>query len=205
MKVLVIGSKGNMGRRYMAILKHLGIECEGFDTDVSVHIGGESYKLKWMLPDTTYDRAIIACPTEHHLEYCTRLEVPMLCEKPISTNSEAIKQLSGDISMVNNWAFLLPKVLKPESCSIVYNFYNTGNEGKWDLIQPLYLSNGNFEIKRDSPVFRLTINSYMINMEMVQASYVKMVENWLEDKNMWNLSMAYDAHKKVERYNGKKI
>lgn len=141
-KILICGHLGNMGRRYEAIVKHLGHEVIGKDLEDQVGV-------------QRFDKVIVATPTENHLEHCEELaeyNIPFLCEKPVSKDPKEIDKLMGKQGyMVNNWAFVFPGIrLLPGNNNIEYDFYNTGKDGvEWDCIQTIYLAN-KISIKTDS-------------------------------------------------------
>ena len=59
-KILVVGSSGNMGKRYVAICKYLGHEVVGCDLDT------EADRDEMV----SCDRAIIATPIDAHVSWC---------------------------------------------------------------------------------------------------------------------------------------
>jgi len=169
MRVLVIGSRGNMGRRYMAILKYLGVETIGMDIDQpqNKYVG--------------FDRAIIATPSENHFYWCkffTNERKPFLCEKPVVTNLLQMRMLVDNnlVSwgrMVCNWAFVNPDILKPESNQVQYSNYNTGKDGlAWDCIQLIYLADGMPELSTTSPYLDCQINGTRVHEGHIAMSYV---------------------------------
>ncbi len=197
MKVLVIGSKGNMGRRYMAILKYLGVDA--LEKDL-----GDPF------PDPdSFDRAIIASPTENHLDDIQEMvsfRRDYLCEKPISkdpSDIDLVMSSSVDGRMVCNWAFVKPNGrLKPGCNFIDYDCYNTGKDGlAWDCIQLVYLAQGMPTLKTKSPTFATYINRHGITLDDIAKSYVRMIKAWLQDPTqLWSLEDAKKATEKVIAY-----
>jgi hypothetical protein len=214
MKILVIGSKGNMGRRYTAILKYLGHEVIGLDLDNFQAIFHyeknditcpNSYEASLK---TTINRAIIATPIDKHYEWCVwciNNKIPFLCEKPISKDIDEIKNLMAfsenagvDGRMVCNWAFIHSyETLLPGENGITLDYYNTGNDGFWDLIQPVYLGK-KFTLRKKSPAYICTTNGHIVNQYNFDWSYVNMIKKWLENsKEIWSLPQALEATKKL--------
>lgn len=199
MKILIIGSKGNMGRRYVAICKYLGhevIECD-------LHNIKDIYD---MPPQV--DRAIIATPINQHYmwcEYCIYNKIPFLCEKPISKNIEEIKELirlseENHVNgrMVCNWKFVVRGIpLTQGNNDIYFNYYNTGKDGFWDLIQPVYLSR-KFIFKNKSPYYQCLIGMVPANQYDFDWAYFIMIDKWLQnDKYIWSLPQALEATEKL--------
>jgi hypothetical protein len=193
MKVAVFGSNGSMGKRYMAILKFLKIKA------VPIEIGDT-----W--DSTTFDRAIVAIPTDDHFDLLTELlplNKPILCEKPLSKDLKEIKILEnldkyGWIRVVSNWNFL-PQVLFIHN-EVEYDHYNTGKDGLfWDCCQLLMIArDSKCEIKNTSPVFKATINNLSVSLDDIAMSYVTMVQRWMVNKNdLWILSDAYEMSSRV--------
>ena len=76
-KVLVIG-RGNMGKRYLAILKYLGVDHDSFDVtdseDIEPDIDGCTH-------------AIVSTPIDQHYDncvWCIDNHLHFICEKPVS-------------------------------------------------------------------------------------------------------------------------
>lgn len=205
MKVLVIGSKGSMGARYCAILRHMKEDLVEADID----------NPKWYELD--FDRAIVATPTESHLGVCTllaRMRKPFLCEKPIDKNStfvsilaEDCKRWGADARMVSNWIYAINRSLSrvgeaavKDEMEIEYNYYHSGSDGFfWDAIQPIYLA-GRFKYNRTSPIFDCKVNGNPVTLDDFSHSYPMMVSDWLYSKNnwLWTLEDSMKANRKVE-------
>lgn len=203
MKILVLGARGNMGRRYCAILRHLGQEV------VEADIGD-----RWT--DLEFDKAIVATPTPGHAYDCLQLAMrkkSFLCEKPLSTNPREIEDLilyceanGVDGRMVCNWKF----AGMPAGCSwlpgfheVNYSNWRTGSDGTaWDCIQLIYLAKGGgIKIEVGAPCFRASIDYWHITLENIEQSYIKMVDYWLNKPSaLWSLEDAKKATQKVLRY-----
>lgn len=198
MKILVIGNRGSIGRRYMAILKYLGHEAIGYD------IADES-----QFP-MDFDRAIIATPTYTHYGWCkeliTKYKKPFLVEKPLSKNPEEIREiiyLSEEYqiktNMVCNWAFVDKYYqLSPNTHTISYSNFNTGNDGlNWDCIQLHYLER-NYPIITNTPFFHANIDGVDISYFDIEYSYITMLDIWLSENTLWNLEDALKATLKIK-------
>lgn len=188
--VLIVGELGNMGKRYKTILDFLKIENKGIDL-------GERIPKHW-------DSCIVTTPTDTHYDVVKNLEIfkrPILCEKPLSKNPNEIKKLKGDIFLVCNWKFVFPYDLYADENKCRYNFYNTGKDGIiWDLCQLIYLDEDIPIIDNDSPIFAASINGIPVSLEMIQWSYIRMLDLWANGKydRFWNLEDALKMTEKVK-------
>lgn len=213
MKILVIGSKGNMGKRYVAILKYLGHEVVGLDLDnfedvFNYEKNDITIPRNLLTLKEPVDRAIIATPIDKHYEWCVwciNNKIPFLCEKPISKNLDEIKILIDfsekngvDGRMVCNWAFINSyETLLPNDNGITLDYYNTGKDGFWDLIQPVYLGK-KFTLQKKSPAYICTINGHIVNQYNFDWSYVNMLKKWIVNTmSLWSLRMALNATEKL--------
>jgi len=196
--ILVVGFDGNMGRRYTAILKYLDVDTIGIDL-----------RDKWPVP-SQYTRAIVATPIDTHYKICKRLiqlKKDFLCEKPVSKSNNEIRDLirlckfnGVDGRMVCNWAMVLPRMTHGiNENKIFIDYYNSGNDGFWDYIQPVYLSKlDDLIIRKISPVFKCKINYQSAKSECFDLSYVKIIRFWFTDRNqLWTLSDALAANIKL--------
>ena len=193
-KLLLVGAKGNMGRRYAAILKSFFPETSVIGVDI-----GDPWPL-------SFDKAIVATPTETHYNICLKLAAsrkPFLCEKPVVKTLPQMETLVQNCSMgymVNNWAHVFPDwYLKPNDSIIDYDFYHTGHDGlHWDCIQLHYLAK-EIKINNESPYFRASINGEEVTLEMIEASYTKMLSFFLKDDErwLWTMQDALNATRKV--------
>ena len=117
------------------------------------------------LEEKLFDRAIIACTTSAHDDYCQVLSLmkkPYLCEKPLSKNIESLRRLlklsidSGQRNyVVNNFDFIKTwRLQKSTTFELSYNYYNTGNDGfLWDMCQLIHIA------KKNKPIIILTDES----------------------------------------------
>ena len=205
-KVCVVGGKGNMGRRYLAILDHLGVES------VSVDRGDR-------IPEkiTHY---IVATPTSLHGHTLGRIPrnednpVPILCEKPIMvTNNmaalhgiEFLRKNGRKIYMVNQYAYYFDKM--PQKSGITcYDYYNSGGDGvAWDCIQIIHLARGEITtLANKSPVWRCVINGIELRRDMIDLCYIKMIRDFISDGleygRLWGWDDIKASHEKVIRIN----
>lgn len=188
MKVLVVGSAGNMGRRYISILKTLKVPFVGIDA-------GEKSE------DRDFTHAIVATPTEIHLDSIQDVIqnygiIKILCEKPLCKNTKQLEYLKLFLSawevikldMVQNYAFasdLEPEELINSKGHTVYDYFNSGKDGKdMDCIQLIALASGSYELHNDSPVWKCMINGIEIRRGDIDLSYCRMIEHWLSAKPM---------------------
>jgi len=193
---LVVGSKGNMGRRYMAILGHLGgVEPRGIDL-------GE------VIP-TDYDSVILATPTSQHVEQIFAFEhyrVPILCEKPISTSLARVMGLFDKaktrgirLRMVNQYADIArfdPNANGPT----FYDYFRHGSDGlAWDCINIIGMAKWRPTLSERSPIWSCTINGQKLSVDTMDAAYVQMVKDWLAGGHE-NLDYMLNAHRKVAEY-----
>ncbi len=198
MKCLVVGGLGNMGRRYCAILKYLGVEYDIFDTANPMMATAPN--------DNPVTHCIIATPIKEHvadiLQGVVYIE-NILCEKPITKNIKDFKRLEKfkdhcDLRMVCNFAFAHPSQQYQPGCNLIdYNYYNTGKDGYWDYIQLIYLAS-QLTIKTTSPWFNVTIGMRPITLDMIAESYIRMIRTWLDKpEKLWGLEQAKAATEKV--------
>lgn len=199
MKIAIIGSSGNIGSRYAAILKYLEHEVLEIEYNTPKEAIVEILNIA--------EKAIVCTQTPYHIRWCRRLvkyKIPFLCEKPVSTNLQSVKNLNSacrkirlDARMVSNWKFVLGD-MRADSHNVYYNFYNTGKDGtEWDLIQLLYLAN-TIEFHTDSIEFSATIDGNHVSLDDIARSYILMLKAWItQPELLWNLDDAEAATEKV--------
>jgi hypothetical protein len=191
-KLLIIGSKGNMGSRYSDMARNMGVEVLGVDI-------GDSY-------GTVHpDLIIIATPTSSHFDMCLEVQrlwpkVPYLCEKPIATvNVCRLQELTG--YMVNNWAFSTGKYIEPHSVEVDYDCSNTGNDGKqWDCIQLFHICKGIPKIATKSSEFLCTIDRMFITRDMIWESYKLMLQHFIKGREdrLWTIKSTIPTHQLIK-------
>jgi hypothetical protein len=201
-KVYIAGAKGNMGRRYSAILRHLGHEVSGFDLphfqgfgdDMAADIASEAEQS---------DAVIIATPTDTHarlLTFFRQCERPILCEKPISKNMKEVERLlvqlqRSDFQMVSQYDYLIDDV---DEGPTVYDYFRSGTDGiYWDCINVIKHAKGYVRVANDSPVWKCQINGQKLNLGLMDQAYVEMIRDWLANPRRTDVDGIWKAHKKV--------
>lgn len=198
MNILLIGSRGNMGSRYAAILNHFGLHFDGVDINDFINVNKH------------YDRIIIATPTDTHIEmlrYCKThfKKTPILCEKPISTYIHEIKDFDfKDVYMVNNYVFMLQmNPIRVSTDPIThYDYFKTGSDGlAWDCIQIINLAEGKITLGCTSPKWQPIINGLQLTPNMIDQSYLEMVWDFTHGmRYQWGEDEIKQAHQKVMEY-----
>lgn len=199
MSTLIIGSEGSMGKRYQAILDHLGHSWMGLDEkDTNI----------WdVFPPEYYHEAtsfIIATPTDTHAEIILDLlpyRKPILCEKPITKDADllphlrdAIERSKTPFQMMLQYKYLLPKLARGESH---YDYFRHGNDGlHWDCLQIIGLAKGEVTLREKSPVWDCVINGHRIHPGQMDQAYVTAVEAFLHGHPQ-DLGEIVDMHHKV--------
>lgn len=207
MKVLVIGAKGSIGRRYCAILKHIGVKYEVWEYPKTPRLLLETY-------EGSVDMAIVASPTDTHGEYCGALmdmDMPFLCEKPLSKNIDVCMSLARKQKMygltkcnvVNNYWFLFNKLAPMKS--IYYDYYNTGRDGiEWDLCQLIAYADErglSFDYDTSSPIWTLKVDGAIVPYDRLEQSYIDMVYSWLHQQgDLLDLTDGLDMSLAVREY-----
>jgi len=174
-KVLLIGHRGNMGRRYAAILNYLGAKWAGV----------EYYDY---IPDSTNaDGIIIATPTSRHLENIelySRFKIPILCEKPICKNQQELERLldivDAPLQMINQYKFFdqYQEIDKGENTLV--NYYNTGTDGLiWDCINLIGLAKEDVHLYNTSPIWTVMLNGTYLDKRFIDNSYISNISDWL--------------------------
>lgn len=194
-KILLVGHKGSIGKRYGAILTHLNQKWTGLD------IGSED-------PGLDFTHVIIATPSETHLsltqKYSERSNV--LVEKPLTTSNLELVEWQAfkpkhPVFMVNNYSFLNTNPgFPPRVDKLEYNFYHTGKDGTaLDCIQLLYLAHkigAELEVFKTSPIWELWVNDKLkVPYEWIEWSYVQMMNAFISDRfnHLWPLSYGIEA------------
>jgi hypothetical protein len=191
-----------MGRRYSAILKHLGVAFVGIDKDDTT-------------PDFDFDGVILCTPTENHIDdilHFAEKKIPILCEKPISTDLERVLALCNharekniQLRMVNQYEFLLNE---KEECAVLYNYYNHGKDGlAWDCINIIGLAKPNcgawecdgIQLRETSPIWTTIINGQILSLADMDKAYIAMLKHWLSGYTV-NINYIEKAHRRVAEY-----
>ncbi len=217
MKVFIFGNKGNMGRRYTAILKFLGHEVAGID-------GCDGVKAITSELIGSHDAFIVATPTATHLRFLRELREcgkKVLCEKPIVIKDE-IDELAAflehaaasdmQLTMVSQYDQLLryatydprlPTYGKQiqEQGETSYDYFKTGSDGMaWDCINIIYHAHGKVSLRNHSPMWKCVINGHRLDNALVDESYIEMIEEWLESPYTPQYDRILTAHLKVMDY-----
>lgn len=201
MSVLIIGAKGNMGRRYGAVLKFLGKDWVGVDAEHN----------KFYVRDVASksDGIIIATPTDTHanlIHLCADLGKPILCEKPITKDiaemrriAEDVKRKKTNLTMVHQYK----EIVRDRLPSIGWTYYNYWNHGKdglvWDCIQVIALGRSEITLQNDSPIWHCRINGKSIKIGDMDRAYVKMVDRWMRNPGQ-DISEIQAIHEKVDAF-----
>lgn len=191
---LIVGSKGNMARRYAAIFKHLGVDYVGIDQGDAAPIKG------------TFDSILLCTPTWRHIDdifFSMGAAVPVLCEKPIGTNLTSVldlcdmAQTSGlALRMVNQYAHIN---IKSEGLTS-YSYYNSGKDGLvHDCISLVALARGDIRLSNISPIWKCTLNGTRLSPAVMDHAYIAMIEDWLRG-NVSDIPYIRSAHQKVHAY-----
>lgn len=199
-KVLVVGYKGNMGRRYTTILNHLGVEWSG--VDYSNRQGDEK----------GIDGIIVATPTRSHERVLTGLigvyDAPVLCEKPmgrcgvfgppkIDKLQDFIETSGLNIRMVNQYQYMPGADEADATGKTYYNYFKTGQDGlAWDCINIIGMAKGEVQLKNDSPIWDCWINGKDLNIADMDFAYIEMVKDWIKNPTN-NHDYILKAHQKV--------
>ena len=202
MKVLLVGSEGNMGKRYKAILDYLRIPFSCFDVKLfgTIEEAAEGC-----------DRAIIATPTAHHATSIYQvLKVlpakPILCEKPIDKDISVLKMILSDCAVNGSdlrMVFQYRKVYKDDGMigPSHYDFFKHGDDSLlWDCIQIVGLARGTVKLSESSPVWSCAINGQMLKQNMMDWAYVEYISDWLKSPMLCvGPSEILEIHEKIVR------
>lgn len=198
MSEILVGAKGNMGRRYFAILRHLGVRA------YQVDLGDP-------IPDfSDVNGVIIATPTDSHysdIKKYASLGVPILCEKAITKNPDELKEILDmdlKLAMVNQYEFMFPKATKHQKklpplspFRSHYDYWNSGKDGiEWDCINIIGMSKDKPALYNRNPIWNCLINGRRLNIADMDKAYIAMIEKWL-DKRYENKEYIEKTHKKV--------
>lgn len=190
---LIVGAKGGMGRRYTAVLRREGVEPLLMDLGDEIPQG--------------FDSVLICTPTASHVTDICRFaayKVPILCEKPISTDLDEALGLCDFaerngvlLRMVNQYRYMIAPGYRGGTA---YNFYNHGKDGiAWDCISLIALASGAVQLEETSPTWICTINGQHMRQNWVDWSYVHMIRGWLQG-DLCDIPYIREAHAKVAAY-----
>ena len=181
-----------MGRRYAAILEHLGHEWGGED------LGPQG---KGSFGDS--DAIIIATPTSTHADLIRKvmwLGKPILCEKPICKDMGELRNLMSDcvkagarLQVVSQYDYL---VRQGDQGPTQYDYFKTGPDGlPWDCIQIVDHARDTPTLKNKSPVWHCVINGKVLNLADMDGAYVRMIDEWLARPRN-DISRILESHAK---------
>ncbi len=184
-----------MGKRYSAIVRHLGHEVVGVELDGTFG----------SCVPSVCDGLIIATPTDTHAEILRIVKDwgrPVLCEKPVCKDlSElerlvwALKAAGTRVEQVNQFEFMNLK--DDDEGDTTYDYWNSGKDGLyWDCISPISLAKGKIELKAKSPIWRCQINGRLLNIAGMDEAYVAMVARWLVNPRS-DYERILSSHRKV--------
>lgn len=198
MKTLLIGSEGSMGKRYQAILKHLGKEFYAFDRDDSLFDILKSAESSL--------NAIIATPTSTHIDYLLLLEkfnIPVLCEKPLAMNRDDLTEIKHLVQRGMNLTMMMQYQMldnKDSNGLTYYNYFRHGSDSlSWDCIQLIGLARGEIEIKDTSPVWQCILNGTELSLGDMDRAYVDYLESWYKNPGQ-DIHSLLTIHEKVQKY-----
>jgi len=196
--IIVIGYLGNMGKRYTTILDKLNYPWIGIE-NMGAHYDRQMGEFISGLHAIAYHSVIIATPTYTHMDIIKRyrtLNLPVLCEKPISKSADDIDYLVNNninITMINQY-----KNLSGKGGATYYNFYNSGGDGiEWDCINIVGLAGQERAyISNESLTWDCCINGKKLELNDVNQAYVDMIKDWIESPGS-DLEYIKEAHKRV--------
>ncbi len=206
MKFFILGANGSMGRRYTAILKHLGHDVLGADLPDISH--GSEFDGLVISEIGASDGVIIASPTSEHahqVDWIMRKTwTPILCEKPLSMSRDVVEDLCNradrhglKLRMVNQYSFICDST---EELPTIYNYYRTGNDGlAWDCTSILALAKGDVVLGNNSPYWNCMINGQLLSLADMDGAYVAMLQDWIKDPKA-DTAYIRSAHEKVAAY-----
>lgn len=200
--VFIYGCEGSMGKRYRAILEHLGHSWAGTDPKIGV---------SWGFTATDHDGAdgiIVATPTDTHtgiLDSLLHCGKPILCEKPITKDMDELRELMADVvragarvQMVSQYDWLGGKYRYPDQPSS-YDYFRTGPDGlPWDALQIIWHAAQTPSLAAKSPVWDCVIDGCRLSLSDMDAAYVEEIKRWLESPRN-DVSRILDSHEKVAK------
>lgn len=198
--ILVVGHLGNMGRRYRAILDYLGERWLGAD------VADPEFSMTRMLDYAdSSDGVIIASPSKTHLQMAYLLATagrPILCEKPITNDLDALSRLLGTIGDSHahlDMVYQYKELDHEGDGETVYDYYKHGGDGLyWDCIQLIGLARGPITLRETSPVWTCKLNGRVLSIAEMDWAYIRMIKNWLANPGQ-DLDEIYRIHEKVHQ------
>lgn len=185
-----------MGRRYSAILTHLGISHDGVDIQTPPD--------EKILAVSKADQIIIATPTDTHEDFirlAVRHRKRVLCEKPLLTDMtkldslmEECREENAKLSMIFQYEEMVHRNMRGAS---YYNYYKHGNDGIfWDCIQIIGLAKNEVTLHETSPIWKCKINGFQLDIGYMDLAYVLFIKKWLAGANHDSHEL-FDIHLKT--------
>lgn len=193
MKLLVIGYRGAIGRRWMTCARHLQIPVTGWDILDQTDPPVDAITHCLIATPTTTHYGVFMWASEHHWS--------IMVEKPMTMDlneSYIMGCMAGFV--VNNWSLVHPdKIYKPRSCTIEYRSHYTGPHGEpWDTCQLEYLCTpGQRPRVVESPVWGARINGRHVSYKQLELSYLTMLDAFVHDRRheLWTLAQGEEMTK----------
>ena len=186
-----------MGKRYQAILNYIDVDFLTFDN---------KFQSDLSLEDVTDSATgiIIATPTETHFDYIVSLaalEIPILCEKPLTKEKEQLAHLKTIVKDRHlNLTMMMQYKMLDDPSSVGdshYNYFKSGNDGLvWDCMQIIGLARGHVSVSNGSPIWDCRLNGKNLKLSEMDLAYVNFVKDWLKYPGD-DISKLIDIHQKV--------
>lgn len=197
MSVLILGGKGNMGQRYQAVLKHLGVRFAVADVETS------PADMKTLAAQS--EGIIIATPTDTHTAYILSLaplKKPILCEKPICKDPVELRSVLHEVktqgcpfSMVYQYGMLL--TTSGQRGLTFYDYFKHGSDGlAWDCIQVIGLARGDIKLEEESPIWRCAVNGERLHLGQMDKAYIEFIRRWMREPKQ-DLGALVAVHEKA--------
>lgn len=200
--VCIIGSSGNMGSRYTAIMNFLQEDSYGIDLNNYSDI--ETVK-------KACNKFIIATPTNMHINIVREIAregIKILCEKPLSTKMGEVEKIldicertNSSINMVNNYSYVKfhdEDEFARGDGKTFYNYYKSGSDGLiWDCIQLIGLAKHEITFASHSPIWQCAINGQSVRYDSIDTSYITMMIKFLGNKIKQDNGHLFEIHKKT--------
>lgn len=206
--IVIVGKDGNMGKRYAAVLSHLGIEFSGYDVTT------KPSEIRRLLD--VGNKFIVATPTECHGNSIHEINdvargVDILCEKPITKHDieltyDQCESKKNNLYCVNQYEYL--RKYEPQMSGSVssYDYFNHGKDGiHWDCFQIYALAKHKVTVAETSPVWKCWSNGEKLNIADMDAAYIAMMKDFLgEKKRMWTKERIIATTKRIQDIAGVK-
>lgn len=198
MNVAIFGGAGNMGTRYAKIIRELGHKAIIYDINAEEPEASD------------LDCVIVTLPTDAHLSFLAigkELDIPILCEKPISRYAGVMACLEGmeaegvNLQMVDQYAFC-PRYKNETSgdVTIYHSWHSGGDTLPWDCINIIAKANdlSKCSISNTAPRghWECAINGESLKLEDMAGAYKAMIASWLKDP-IPNFQYMKHAHNRV--------